>query len=175
MLVSQHALQSRQAPSCFGATHSKPIGLLLEWTVEVWLAFLGGLPSMFVALMRMIKFFGMVLPWFTKSLTILCSLVGIQWVIDGVLRATSQIFFKCWPLWISPASCHLKYGLFSLSIMDTIASTHAGLNNWPSLLYWAFLLMEILCSFLSWHNNHGIQSLEFWQAWIRFYIPMPVS
>ena len=59
MLGFQHALQSKHDPSCLGALHTKPIGSLLEWTVEVWLAFLGGLPSMLVALMRMIRLSGM--------------------------------------------------------------------------------------------------------------------
>jgi hypothetical protein len=61
---------------------------------------------MLVALMRTIRLSGMVFPALTKSLTILCSLVGIQCVIAGVY---------------------------------TMASTHAGLNNCPSLLYCAFL------------------------------------
>jgi hypothetical protein len=50
---------------------------------------------MLVALMRTIRLSGMIPPALTKSLIILCSLVGIQCVIAGVLFATSTMFFKC--------------------------------------------------------------------------------
>jgi hypothetical protein len=50
---------------------------------------------MLVALMRTIRLSGMVFPALMKSLIILCSLVGIQCVIAGVLFATSTMFLKC--------------------------------------------------------------------------------
>jgi hypothetical protein len=49
---------------------------------------------MLVALMRTIRLSGMVFPALIKSLIILCSLVGIQCVIAGVLFATSQYFLS---------------------------------------------------------------------------------
>ena len=63
-----------------------------------------------------------------KNLT---SRVGIQCWVWGVRLHTSNIFFKCSGLWMSPESCHLNQGSPVISV--TIASTHLGSFNASSL------------------------------------------
>ena len=77
-----------------------------------------------------IKFFGTTSG--SMSLKNFASRVGSQCLVSGVRLHTSNIFFKCSGLWMSPESCHLNQGSPEMSV--TIASTHRGSVNACSLL-----------------------------------------
>ena len=108
--LDQQARQSRQALSCFGALHCRPV---VELTVDACnpsLAAIAGAfaPSLY-ADSRMIRLDGTTLPWWIQAATNACSFVGSQNLMLGSARAmlaiASSMAIDC----KSPESNQRKY------------------------------------------------------------------
>ena len=118
--LSQHARQSLHSLPWSGAAQVLSSGFVE--TVDVHGQCLTGPWFIICELILIIKFDGIM----SGSISVknLTSRVGIQCRVWGVRLHTSNIFFRCSGLCMSPESCHLNH--FSPVISVTMASTHLG-------------------------------------------------
>ena len=119
---SQHCLQLPQLLPCSGAGQLLPSPLV---TVDVHGQNLTGPWSIMCELILIIKFDGIVAG--SNCFKNCASRVGIQCRVWLVRLHTSNIFSKCFILWMSPESCHLNQSWPLMSC--TIASTHCGCSK----------------------------------------------
>ena len=123
MDLSQHALQSLHSLPCSGAGHVRL--LPGDATVDVHGQNLTGPWSIMCDDILMIKLGGTVAG--SKFFKNCASRVGIQCRVLLVRLHTSNIFSKCFILWMSPESCHLNQSWPLISV--TIASTQRGSSS----------------------------------------------
>ena len=128
MDLFQHALQLLHSLPCSGAGHVLPAELV---TVLVHGHCFTGPWLIICELILIIKFGGTLSG--SKFFRNCASRVGIQCLVLLVRLHTWNIFSKCFILWMSPESCHLKY--FSPVISVTIASTQRGSSSACSLRF----------------------------------------
>ena len=126
MDLSQHARQLPQLLSCSGAGQVLPSWLV---TVDVHGQNLTGPWSIMCDDILIIKFDGIVAG--SNCFKNCASRVGIQCLVLLVRLHTSNIFSRCFILWMSPESCHLNQSWSLISV--TIASTQRGSSSALSL------------------------------------------
>ena len=126
MDLSQQCLQLPQLFPCSGAGQLLPSPLV---TVDVHGQNLTGPWSIMCELILIIKLAGIVAG--SNCFRIWASRVGIQCLVLLVRLHTSNIFSKCFILWMSPESCHLNQSWPLISC--TIASTQRGSSSAFSL------------------------------------------
>ena len=125
--LDQHARQSLHSLPWSGAAQVLSSGFVD--TVDVHGQLFTGPWFIICELILIIKFGGTVAG--SMSFKNLTSRVGIQCLVPGVRLHTSNIFSKCFILWMSPESCHLNQSWPLISV--TIASTQRGSSNACSL------------------------------------------